>query len=232
MKRSAIKIIVAATFLVIGTALFKARSWSQVKYSPTDGLAMAKEVQSRVYQDQNPGRTLDDQMSFDCFSLLAFPMSIPDDSFTKTKRDSKDDCVALYTYHFHRPVTPNWLKLILAKVGKKSLSASVDWSRISESKDGESISHNAAGGIASLASPESIRENHILCQEILENLEPNSRLNLNEDFVALFVNGQVRVYSASKISLRTKELVGKVAGVPANEIWKDVDTNHWTDNDR
>ena len=222
-RRSRLKSVVGA-LIVVGllvwvVALFRAKAWSEISYSPTDGLAMAKEIQLRVFQDQNPGMTLNE------FSSI----QVPDPKYLASagKDGKEEDSVSLCTYHFYRPVAPAWMKWIRARTSKKAQTSSVTWSEIMKSKDGEFICHTHIGGIMMMPGPHMAEEVRLLCQKILKDLEPNSHINLSEDFVALYVNGQVRVYSAAKISPRMKELVAKVAGFPSNEIWKDVSTNDW-----
>ncbi len=209
--------LIAVGLLVWIAALFRAKAWSEISYSPTDGLAMAKEVQQRVYQDQNPGATPNGEPR----------IPVPDAMYLSRagKHGAKDDCVLVYTYHFFRPLTPVWLKWIRSKTGKKTPACSVTWSSVIQLKRGTGI-----GGILVMDGshlPLVPLAVHAISQEILNDLEPNSQLNINEDFVCLYVNGQVRVYSASKISPRMKELVAKVVEVPPNEIWKDVSTHNW-----
>ena len=222
VKRRALSVTFAFLVVIVSAAIFRAKAWSQINYSATDGLAMAKEVQLKVFQDQNPGMTLDEM----------YTIPVPDPKYLANigKDGTKEDCVSLCTYHFFRPVTPAWLKWIQTKTGKKPQTTSVGWSDITQSKEGEFIHHTHIGGILGLPGPHKAEEVRRLCQEILKDLEPNSHLSLSEDFVTLYVNGQVRVYSAAKLSPRMKELVAKVAGVPAKEIWKDVSHTVWDSN--
>ena len=104
VKRKAL----AATFVflvaIVTIAIFRANAWSEINYSPSDGLAMAKEIQQRVFQDQNPGMTLDEM----------YTIPVPDVKYLASvgKDGKKEDCVVLCTYHFFRPVAPDWLKWI------------------------------------------------------------------------------------------------------------------------